>query len=166
MFQKFKHWVNKPYYFNPSIKYKCKLSLILGFFLFVFLYVFEPFTLSTFGDYLFTYTLGIGVISILTDILLLVGLPLLLPSFFDEDNWTLGKNFLFITCSLFIIGSALWYYGYLYKLNIKMEHVPYYRFLYYTLLVGLFPVTAFVSVNQNKISKKRNFSGNYCSRNC
>lgn len=154
MIKKVKNWLDKPYYFNPSIKYKCKLSLVLGFFLFVFLYVFEPFTLSTFGEYLFSYTLGIGIVSVISGLFLLILLPLLFPFYFDEDKWTLGKNLFFIIICLYIIGSLLWIHGYYFKLNTGIEHLSYFRFLYYTLLVGLFPIFGFTYVNQINLKKK------------
>lgn len=154
MFSKIKVWVNKPYYFNPSIKYKYKLCLILGVFLFVFLYIFQPFSLSSFGNYLLSYTLGIGIISTISGLLLMVIFPLLFPKFFDEDSWTLGKNLVFIIGCLFAIGNLLWVHGYYFKLDTNITHIPYFRFLYYTLLVGLFPIFGYTLVNQNQIQKK------------
>jgi hypothetical protein len=61
----FLNWLSTPYYFNPSIKFKFKASLIHGVFIFFFLNVFKPFSLYEFEIIIFEYTLGISIISFL-----------------------------------------------------------------------------------------------------
>ena len=155
MFRDVKNWLNKPYYFNPSIKFKFKICLIVGFFVFFFLYFFKPFSLPNFKDYLFNYTLGVGLITFLCGLISLIFPPLLFKKFFDEDKWVIGKNLLFIFFCVLFIGTVLWTYAYYFKLDKPIKQISYFTFLYYTFLVGPFPIIFYVFYNEYTIRKKR-----------
>ena len=61
----------KPYYFNPTIKFKLKISFYHGLFLFLFLYIFKPFYLIEFEVIVLKYTLGIGIVAFLATFIVL-----------------------------------------------------------------------------------------------
>lgn len=148
-------WLNTPYYFNPSIKFKLKTSLNLGFFVFIFLYVFKPFSLSILGDLLLEYTLGIGIITFLGAFFMLYVPSLIFKDFFNEDNWTVGKNILLIFLSLILVGSVLWYGATLYKEEKEIESLSYFTFLTYTFLVGAIPIFFIFYINEKSVREKR-----------
>ncbi|PQJ79968.1 LytTR family DNA-binding domain-containing protein [Polaribacter porphyrae] len=157
MLKSLNNWLQKPYYFNPSIKFKFKLSLVFGFLVFLFLYLFQPFTLSTFKNYIFVYTLSIGIITFVGNFTILNVLPLLFKNYFNEDNWTIGRNIVLIFIVILSLGSILWYNGYLFKLNKGIPHISYLTFIYYSFLVGTFPILFGLYLNEKILREKREY---------
>ena len=155
MFRDVKNWLNKPYYFNPSIKFKFKISLIVGFIISFFLFVFEPFLLTNFKDFLFTYSLYVGLICILSLLFCFIISPKIFKDFFDEDQWTVGKNLFFLFLTVFFTGCVLCVYTYYYKLSRGISQITFLRFMYYTYLVATFPILFYVFYNEYTIRKKR-----------
>ena len=151
----FFNWLSTPYYFNPSIKFEIKMSLIFGFSVFIFLYVFQPFTLSTFKDFLLEYTLIIGLFSFLGALTTLVIPSLIFKDYFNEDNWTVGRNIFLILCGMLFTGSILWFYAGIYKESKGIEHLSFSIFLVYTFLVGAIPSFVIVFINEKEIREKR-----------
>ena len=148
-------WFNTPYYFNPNLLFKVKISFYLGLFVFLFLYVFKPFSLTILGDLLLEYTLIIGLSAFIGSFFMLFFPPLIFKNYFNEDNWTIGKNIFLVFISLFIIGSIIWYFSVLYKSDKGILQLSYFRFLIYTFLVGLIPVLFVVFYNEKNIRIKR-----------
>ncbi|WP_397444879.1 LytTR family transcriptional regulator DNA-binding domain-containing protein [Polaribacter sp. R77954] len=149
------NWLNTPYYFNPSLLFKVKTSLTLGTFVFIFLYVFKPFSLTSFGNYLLEYTAAIGIFGSLASFLVLFIPPLLLPDYFNEDKWTIGKNLLLIFIAFVFIGFVLWYATGIYKDKKELERISLPTFMYYTFLVGAIPVFFSIYINEKNLSRKR-----------
>lgn len=160
MFKSFWLWLNKPYYFNPSINFKFKLSFIFGFSVFVFLFLFEPFGLSNFKESLLIYSLSIGFITFLGKFITLTVPPILFKNYFNEDSWNVKKNILFIFFGVLFIGSALWYFGVFFKKSLGVEHVNYFKFLYYSFLVGAIPILSGIYINEKTLRQKRLFRAN------
>tara|TARA_R110002126_G_scaffold291781_1_gene457935 strand:- start:7759 stop:8640 length:882 start_codon:yes stop_codon:yes gene_type:complete len=148
-------WLSTPYYFNPSIIFKIKISINFGICVFVFLYVFKPFSLASFGDHVLQYTAAIGVFTFLGSFLMLFIPPLLLPIYFNEDKWTVGKNILFLLIATLFVGSLLWYCSTIYKDGKELPTVNLPLFLVYTFLVGAIPIFFSVYFNEKKLRKNR-----------
>lgn len=148
-------WLSKPYYFNPSIKFKLKTSLILGLFVFLFLYIFKPFYLSSLEGFLLEYTSGIGVFTSLGVFLVMTVSPLIFTDYFNEDKWTVGRNMLLIVISMLFIGTVLWYCASIYKDDKGITDVSLPLFLFYTFLVGVIPVFFAVYLNEKNERLKR-----------
>lgn len=155
MIANLKNWIATPYYYNPSIKFKFKISLIYGLFVFLFLYTFQPFTLYSFKEYLLEYTASIGLITFLGVFITLVIPPLIFKKFFKEDNWTVGKSILLIVLGLFSIGTILWYYGKIFKADKNIEHIRYIVFIFDTFLVGVIPILSGVFLNEKMVRLRR-----------
>ena len=155
MKRRFLNWLSTPYYFNPSILFKLKTSISLGAFVFLFLYVFKPFSLTLLGDFLLEYTFVIGVFTFVGTFLMLLVPPLLFPDYFNEDKWTVGKNILLIFVSIFFIGFVLWYCTGIYKEDKELKQISLPYFLFYTFLVGAIPVFFVVYLNERNLRRKR-----------
>lgn len=153
--RRIKSWLSTPYYFNPSLLFKLKTSFTLGLFVFLFLYVFEPFSLTLLGDFLFEYTFAIGVFSFLGTFLMLFVPPFIFPDYFNEDKWTVGKSILLIFISIFFIGFVLWYCTSIYKDNKELKHLSFPMFMLYTFLVGAIPVFFLVYLNERNLRRRR-----------
>ena len=148
-------WLSTPYYFNPSILFKLKTSSTLGLFVFLFLYIFKPFSLTLLGNYLLEYTSIIGVFTFLGTFLMLFIPPLIFPDYFNEDKWTVGKNILLIFIAIFFIGFVLWYCSSIYKEGKEIKKISLSLFLLYTFLVGAIPVFFMVYINERNLRVKR-----------
>ena len=148
-------WLSKPYYFNPSTIFKLKTSFFLAVFVFVFLYIFKPFTMSTFEGFLLEYTLGIGVFSFIGIFLLMFIPPLIFKNYFNEDKWTIGRNILLILINMLCIGTVLWYIAGIYKTGKGVTNISLIDYLFYTFLVGILPSFFLVYINERNVNLKR-----------
>ncbi|MHB0755671.1 LytTR family transcriptional regulator DNA-binding domain-containing protein [Polaribacter sp. M15] len=150
-----KDWLNTPYYFNPSVLFKLKTSLTLGSFVFLFLYIFKPFSLASFENYLLEYTATIGFFGAIASFLVLYIPPLLFTNYFHEDRWTIGKNLFLIIIAIFFISIVLWYYTDIYKDDKDLERMSLPIFMFYTYLVGAIPVLLSIYLNERNLRRKR-----------
>ena len=148
-------WLKTPYFFNPSTKFKFKISLIFGLFVFVFLYVFKPFTLSSYEVFLLEYTAIIGVFTFSGSFFMLYVPPLIFKSYFKEDSWNVGKNIFLILISIVLIGILLWFFAGSYKESKGVENISLPLFLLYSLLVGAIPTFFSVYINEKITRVKR-----------
>lgn len=155
MIKSFKNWLSTPYYFNPSIKFKFRISFIHGLFIFLFLYIFKPFYLSEFDVIILEYTLGIGVIAFLGTFIVLYIPALIFKNYFNEDNWTIGKNLFLMAIGITFVSINLWYFGEMYKEPYNLRKISLLQFLFYTFLVSTIPLTFFVFINEKNIREKR-----------
>ena len=148
-------WLSKPYYFNPSILFKLRISFFFGLFVFLFLYIFRPFYLSLFEVIIIEYTIGIGVIAFLGTFFMLYVPPLIFKTYFDEDNWTIGRNIFLIIAGVIIVGSILWYFGEMYKEPYHLRKLSLLEYLTYSLLVTSLPLTLFLFNDEKRIRVRR-----------
>jgi hypothetical protein len=148
-------WLSTPYYFNPSIKFKLKISFVFGVFVFFFLYVFKPFYLSSLNDLILEYTIGISTVTFIGTFFMLCVPALIFKDYFNEDNWTIGRNIFLIFLGLFFVGSFAWHFGNIYKSYYSIENISLQLFLYYTFLVGAIPVLFFVFFNEKNVRERR-----------
>jgi hypothetical protein len=149
------NWLSKPYYFNPSTKFKLKLSFAFGLFLFLFLFFFKPFGLSRFEEALLEYSLGMGSLDFLGTFLLLYISPLIFKNYFNEDNWTVGRNILLMVVGLLFIALILWNFGEIYKETYGFDKLTLLEFLSKAFLVGIIPLTFYVFINEKTVREKR-----------
>lgn len=155
MKKRFLEWFSSPYYFNPSFTFKVKTSFTFGISVFVFLYVFKPFSIASFGDYILQYTSAIGVFTTVGSFLMLFIPPLIFPEYFNEDKWTVGKNLIFLFIGIFFVGFVLWYCSTIYKDGKELPVVDLPLFLLYTFLVGAIPIFVSIYLNERNLRRKR-----------
>ncbi|MDX6745523.1 LytTR family DNA-binding domain-containing protein [Polaribacter sp. PL03] len=151
----FINWLSKPYYFNPSIVFKLKMSLFHGLFVFLFLYIFRPFYLAQFEVIILEYTLGIGIIALIGTFIVLYIPALIFKDYFNEDKWTIGRNLFLMATGITFIGIVVWYFGEMYKEPYNLKKLSLLEFLFYTFLVSLIPLTLFIFINEKSIREKR-----------
>lgn len=153
--------LSNPYYFNPSLKFKLKASFLVGLFIFLFIYFFKPFNINKLSDIILEYAFFLGAIAVIGAFLLLYVPPLLFKTYFNEDNWTIKKNIIFICISIFLIGSCAWYLDDLYKNTFDIREIygikklGYLSFLRNTFLVVAIPLLIFIFLNEKNIRVRR-----------
>lgn len=151
----FINWLSKPYYLNPSILFKLKISFFHGLFIFLFLYIFRPFYLVQFEIIILEYTLGIGIIASIGTFMVLYIPALIFKDYFSEDKWTVGRNLFLMSTGISFIGIVLWYFSEMYKKPYNLKEVSLVEFLFYTFLVSLIPLTFFIFINEKSVRERR-----------
>ncbi len=130
---------------------KAWLTIGFGFFVALFLMVFQPFQLSAPGlEYRYLKISGYGLI---TSFILFVYHYLLMPRL-DERQWTIGKEI--ITVLLLILAIAVLnflYTQYVFDWDSAFGH-GLLSFIFYTLAVGVFPVTILTFLKQHQLNRK------------
>jgi hypothetical protein len=149
-------WLSTPYYFNHSGWFRIKTSLIISVLIFLFLFLFKPFSISFFPEkVILEYTLLIGIISFFGALYNLFIPPYIFKNFFNEDEWTIGKNFALIFFGILFTGTILWFFSDYYKVNNGIERLSYPIFLVNSYLVGLLPISFIIVLNEKKVRLKR-----------
>lgn len=121
--------------------------MIIGAFVSLFLFVFKPFGIEELNPPFWKF-LGFGLVTFIGVSLVHFVAPKIFLRFFDEKNYTLGKE-LFISAIMIIIiaiGNALYN-------NYFMEPNPVgsiFIMIYHTFLVGIFPLTFVALISYNR----------------
>lgn len=160
MIKKLKKYLATPYFFNPSFIFKLKVSTLFGGFIFLFLYIFQPFYISFYPEIIFEFTLGIGLITFVGILFFLTVSPLIFKKFFNEDTWTIGKNILFILIGIFFMSSVIYYFGETFKAPYNYKTLSYFQYLFYSIMVAIIPSIFFISYNEELTTTKRSLKAN------
>lgn len=127
---------------------RLRSAVLIGFFVFLFLYVFRPFGLANVKGSLLFVTFLYGMVTFAILLITQLGAPLVLRSFYDESKWTVGKEIIQSMANILIIAIGN------FLLSAFLEFFPwstktFLLFLGFTLAVGILPVTVQVLVRQN-----------------
>jgi hypothetical protein len=129
-------------------------SLLIGAFVSLFLIVFQPFGLSNWHtDQKWMYLVGFGLITFFMLLFTQIGLTRLLPAFYNEDGWTVGKEIIhnLVVMGLITVGN------FLFAIKIGIYSWSLLAFLVsfiFVLAIGVFPIS-FNVLLKFKSSNKR-----------
>lgn len=138
--QKIKSLLRQPLALETGMLAKYRQALFFGVFVFLFLFLFQPFGLQQTGPDLLRITLGYGVVCFLVMIFLNILVIRLFPRYFDEENWTLGRDIFWNLVNILTIG----FFNLVFSSRIGISSITPTSILYlefYTLLVAIFPVS-------------------------
>jgi len=147
------NWLNKPYPFVTNLKSKLLISFLFGFFIYVFLLVFQPFGLDKIIASKALYILGFGIITTVVILFAHVTFPLLFAKTFNPEKWNIGKEIFFITFIIAIITIANYNYNSIVGYDFAQQHGLLF-FILITVSVGFFPVTILVFSIELFLNKK------------
>jgi hypothetical protein len=122
-------------------------ALFFGLFVFAFLYFFQPFQLDQTGSRLFSLSVGFGLVTTLSMLLLNVILPFLIPAFFSEKVWVVWRELLWTMVNISFIGLA----NHLYFSWVQTKTFQFHGLWWFQLAtwsVGIFPVSLFVLLRE------------------
>jgi DNA-binding LytR/AlgR family response regulator len=136
------------------LKSQFQTALGFGIFVIVFLLAFKPFELDSLpGSRLL---LACGMYGLATFISIISGafiLTRVFPSFFIEENWTTGRQIIYIGCNVLLTGLV----NYLVSPLFVSTNYSFESFLWFegsTILVALLPITFHTLIRQNSLLKK------------
>lgn len=127
-------------------------ALLVGAFIFLFLYVFKPFEMSDLKHGIFEIALGYGLVT--TIVMQLLSLLLkALKGFSDEERWTVGKAIFWNMLHLILIEifNAL-YSDWIGLLELTLKRLLWFQMA--TLAIGVFPVITMVLISEAAMNRK------------
>jgi hypothetical protein len=147
------NYFNRPYYTNNSLNFRIKQAFGFGAFVFFFLWFFSPFQIDALPQDLFTVALGFGLITLVVMLILNVAIPMVFKKYFNEEHWTLGKEFVWTLVNITLIGLANFLFFTLYCLG-KFSWNVLMWFQLVTLVMGSIPVSILLLWKESRDAKK------------
>lgn len=134
---------------EPALKWR--MSIFLGLFVTLFLWLFKPFGLHNVSEsWVFV---GYGLITTLIVLFNLFILPKIFPRFYNEENWTGFKELVVTLWNILIIGLGnLLFSVALGFFRLDISTLIYFQLI--TLAVAVLPVLAMILLRQNTLLKK------------
>jgi len=145
--------LKNPYPFETSINKRWRMCFFIGGFVFLFLFVFQPFGLNTLKHNIFEITLGYGFASLFVMAGLNILLVFVFPKYFSENNWTTLKAIFWSIINIGLIGLA----NAIYSAFIGIGYLSFHNLFWfevYALVIGVFPTGVSVLVNQARLKSK------------
>lgn len=104
-------WLNKPYFFNNNLSFKFTAVFGLSSCIALFLYFFKPFNIDSKTLDFESFCLGVALsIAFVISFYFLV-LHKIFPSFFKEEDWTIGREIITLLSTVFLISLVIWTYN-------------------------------------------------------
>ncbi|MFM9837316.1 MAG: LytTR family DNA-binding domain-containing protein [Cyclobacteriaceae bacterium] len=130
------------------------ICILSGLLIFLVFYFAQPFNINKLqGDLQLTYSLVYGGVTLLCLLVLTVVLPFILASLFDEENWNVKKEIVFILLTIVVIAIGNLLANHLLEgAAINVESFT--NFLFATILIGSLPITLSVLAKQRLLLKK------------
>lgn len=144
--------LQKSYALNRSLSRRLRLSAATGGFVFLFLWLFEPFGLSTLPKGLIYITLGFGLITFAVMAAMALMMQLLPSYYYNEETWTVGKELVWTLIHIGLIGFVNLLYSDEMGM-ISISALSLLVFIGYALAVGLFPAAAVILANEARLSR-------------
>lgn len=140
--------LQQPYPTNDSFWREFRKAAIVGAFVGGFLLVFQPFGINLWDTpNKALKVLGFGMVTFVMTLVNFVVWPRLLPTVFNEERWTVGREIVFIILHLLLIAIA----NRLYLESLLAPHersgLNWLNTIVITFMVGIFPVTGLVLFN-------------------
>jgi hypothetical protein len=146
-------FLKKPYPFPTSAIERLRSSVIISIFVFVFLWIFQPFELHALENHKFSIILGYGVTCLLAMLTVNFTIPELIPSMFDEEEWNTGREILWVLVHL----STVAFFNAVYSDLVgvfDLSTLSIFIFFVYTVSIGIFPVAGTIFLNQKRLQSK------------
>src|SRR4051812_16211519 len=105
--------LNRPYPTINDWRKRLRTAFFIGLFIFLFLYLFQPFGLSSYtGADKPLILAGYGLVSFVCCVITMLLIPLFFPRWFREENWKTWKEIVIILVTVILIGAANHLYSY------------------------------------------------------
>jgi hypothetical protein len=126
-----------------------------GLFIYFFLVVFEPFRIHEITDIAYKHRLlaGYGLVTALGMLVAFLLLPKFLPTFYQEEHWTVGRQIFSVMLAVWLIGCGNFFYSVL-ALGTPIRWSAFLFFQGVTFLLGIFPVAIITLLQYNRHLKR------------
>ncbi|OHX67814.1 LytR/AlgR family response regulator transcription factor [Flammeovirga pacifica] len=140
-------------------------SFCFGLFVFIFLYTFQPFGISTVSFYKPLFITGYGLITFFSVSFCFFILPLVFKSYFNKEKWTVKKTITFSLIVMLLISTVNWYYTATIGEEIFNGYHSFIKFIGITLSIGIFPTTVFILFLENILRSKNEENAQSITKN-
>jgi hypothetical protein len=142
----------------PVGQKKWPLIFYISAFVALFMLVFQPFGLTELADdNKLMIQSGYGLVTFIILILDLIILPAIFRNAFEEENWTVWKEMLFLLWILFTVGLGNFLYSaWTIGFSLALRNVMIFQL--FTVAVGIIPIATLILVKQNYLRKKNEIS--------
>ncbi len=148
------NWLNKPYFFIESKTARLGLVVSFGLFTYLFLLIYEPFTVSEVSGEKAVFLAGFGLMVSFGLAFTYFVLPALFPHLFISDRWKVKKEIIYLLASFILIAFLNYTYNYFVGQNIAPQHsLPY--FIGKTLGVGVFPLIVMIFLIERRLNGQK-----------
>lgn len=140
--------INQPFPLDDSSARQLRKSALIGLFIGLFLLVFQPFGLNLWKtDDKAIKVLGFGLVTFVITSIVFVVLPRVIPQFFDEKRWTVGREIVLVMANILLIALANRLYMAWLLESKYMSALSWGWMILFTFLVSFFPVVGLVLIN-------------------
>ncbi len=149
MYKKIILFTKKPFNLESYIANKLNLSILHGLFVFIFLNIFKPFKLDLLREYLFGYTILIGLLTFIV--------PFLFFFFLEKiklKKWTIYSFIGLIFCFSIIYSLTLWYFSGIYKDIFGLKKLSFILFYKYCSSLAIISIIFMLIVNDKLLKLK------------
>ncbi len=130
------------------------ICILSGLLIFLVFYFAQPFNINKLpSDWQLTYSLVYGGVTLLCLLVLTVVLPFIFTSLFDEENWNVKKEIIFILLTIVVIAMGNLFANHLLE-DAAINVESFAKFLFATILIGSLPITLSVLAKQRLLLKK------------
>jgi len=148
-----KEILNRPYYFEENPKRRWRIVAFISLFVLFFLSVFQPFQLSIYPGQKMPLFLSYAAITFFITTIFEIILPRIAPKWFTGEQWTTGKELVYLLSMIFFIGFgntlfSAWM-GFLGNFWMGLM-----TFEIYTFAVALFPILFLVFITEKLDNQK------------
>jgi len=145
--------ISQPYPINNSIKSRWLRSILIGLFVFLFLFIFKPFGIGNIKNNFLFIVFGYSVTSFVVTAFLNVLCMSIFAKFFKESTWTNSKEFLWMIVNVSLIGVANTIYSACINIgNFSLSNL--FWFELFTIAIAVFPIAIIILLKQNYLRKK------------
>lgn len=141
------NYLNSPY---PVFYQRWKIALISSVIVFLILALLQPFGISRIEHYKLGILLGYMAVTAIFLCIPIYLFPVLLPAFYEDDRWTVGKQILNQVFIFFFIAVGNWLYS-AFVFDWGLSPDIFRSFLFCTVIIGLFPSILFILLNRNRL---------------
>lgn len=149
MYKKIILFLKKPFNLESYISNKLNLSLLHGLFVFIFLNIFKPFKLDLLNEYLFGYTILMGILTFIVPFLLFFLLEKI-----KFKNWSIYSFIILISIFLVVYSFILWYSSGIYKDLYDLKKLTFIVFYQYCSSLVLISIVFMLIVNDKLLRLK------------
>ena len=156
-------YVKQPF---PKAEFKWATIIYISLFVSLFLIIFQPFGINLFENKHKIFILsGFGLVTFIVSFINLIFIVRIFPKFFDEKNWTIWKEFIWLIWVIFCIGLGNAFYIIL-LLNYSEPNLSFIINVQIgTLIIATIPISILIVSKQKYLSQKHLISAEEVNRN-
>lgn len=142
------NWLESPYVLNTNSYYKLLISIGIGLFNYLLVYIYEPHHVLLKEEYLHLHAI---VSSTIVSAFLLFHyfvLMKLFPAYFNPKKWNIGKHLFVSFYCMLSISIAYWIYLNFYDESFNPETIKFKQILYLVFSFGLFPLIIYFFIDE------------------